>query len=234
MKVKISNLNFDWKEKCGDDSLSQIGWVEIVVVSGVKVCVSGCGVCGICWFIFWCRGCVVIVGCSGWVIVWCRGCVIVGCSVWFIVGCNGCVIVWCRGCVIVWFNGWVTFWFRGCVIVWLRGVIRGWVRVCDIVCGCVRGGIVGVVGIIGVEGTAIGVEGINWCVCLGGESNSWRSRSRSLPGRQASSNDSTRSSVGPHLATPAVFCSQTTNVPCVARIFTSPLEKKRENFDKIR
>lgn len=45
-------------------------------------------------------------------------------------------------------------------------------RVCDIVCGCVRGGIVGVVGIIGVEGTAIGVEGINWCVCLGGESNS--------------------------------------------------------------
>uniref|UniRef100_A0A8W7PIC8 Uncharacterized protein n=1 Tax=Anopheles coluzzii TaxID=1518534 RepID=A0A8W7PIC8_ANOCL len=51
------------------------------------------------------------------------------------------------------------------------------------------------------------------------------SRSRSRPGRNASSRASTRASVGAHRAYPAAFCNQTTIVPTMLLKFTSDLQK---------
>lgn len=89
--------------------------------------------------------------------------------------------------------------------------------------GCVDNVCNDTVGVVGVVKTGIGVEGICWCVCLGGDKSSCLSRSLSLPGRHASNNASTLSSVGPQRAVPAAFCNHTTNVPCAALILTSPL-----------
>lgn len=57
-----------------------------------------------------------------------------------------------------------------------------------------------------------------------GDSSSSLSRSRSLPGRKASRSFSTLSSVGVHLEKPALFCSQTTSVPCADFTFNSALQ----------
>lgn len=51
-----------------------------------------------------------------------------------------------------------------------------------------------------------------------------RSRSRSRCGLKASRSASTRISLGPHRAYPALFCNHTTCVPCMHLISTSDLE----------
>jgi len=52
-----------------------------------------------------------------------------------------------------------------------------------------------------------------------------RSRSRSRCGRKASRRASTRISLGPQRAYPALFCSHTTWVPCMHLISTSDLQR---------
>lgn len=59
-----------------------------------------------------------------------------------------------------------------------------------------------------------------------------RSRSRSLWGRNASRKDSTRFSLGPQRECPALFCNQTTCVPCMHFTLTSVL-KKNKNLKKV-
>jgi hypothetical protein len=75
----------------------------------------------------------------------------------------------------------------------------------------------------GVCGFGTGVGIASPALFLWGDSNSWRSRSRSRPGLNASNNASTRSSVGPQRWYPALFCSQTTRVPCADLTFNSLL-----------